>query len=528
MTSRRLSRRDVLAGGVGLGAAWMLSGCGSAGRGSSSATTALINHAASTCPAGSDLGAVEHVVIVMQENRSFDHYFGSYPGVRGFDDRSGDALDVFSQAWPGSTNGAGKVLPFSITDVLGSPQCAGNGLVPIHNWQPQHLSWDGGKMDGFVSTHAAAANDGPAQGPLVMGYYDRQDIPFHYALADAFTLCDSYHCSVIGPTMPNRHYLMSGMLDPTGSAGGPVLETPPVATAPSVVGSCSWTTMPEVLTDKNVSWKVYQAPGTSAGPGQGEALASGFNVLLYYKQFLADPSSQLYQNAFLPSWPDQFQADVKSGALPQVSWLLPPLAESEHPNAAPDNGEYFVSQVLGALTSNPDVWAKTVVFFAYDENGGFFDHVAPPTAPAGTAGEYVTANPLPASSQGVDGPIGLGFRVPAMVVSPFSRGGWINSDMFDHTSILRFLEQRFDVQAPNLSEWRRQTVGDLTTTLNIAHPDTSFPSLPPTVLAPASNGTDCPTPTDLGPILGAPQTFTVPSNQQMPTQEPGAAKRQSC
>lgn len=530
MTGRRISRREVLVGGLGLGAAWTLGACGSSGTGSglTSATTALLDRATAICPAGGDLGAIEHVVILMQENRSFDHYFGTYKGVRGFGDTSGDAAQVFAQPWPGGSSPDGKLLPFRLADATSQPQCAGNSDIPIHEWGPQHQSWNGGKMDGFVSTHSLAANDGPAQGPLVMGYYDRTDLPFYYALADAFTICDSYHCSVIGPTMPNRMYLMSGMIDPAGTAGGPVLTTPGFETAAAAVGSVSWETMPEVLSAKGVSWKVYQQAGTSVGPQQGSALAVGFNVMLYFKQYVSNPNSPLYQQAFLPTWPDELAADVKNGSLPSVSWILPPLVDSEHPNGPPANGEWFVSQVLQTLVSNPEVWAKTVVFVLYDENGGFFDHVAPPTAPAGTAGEYVTATPLPTDAAGTPGPIGLGFRVPALIVSPFSRGGWVNSDLFDHTSVLRFLEKRFDVQAPNVTAWRRQTVGDLTSTLDLASPDTSMPSLPATTEANPALGSECPTPTNIVAFLETPEALNVPVNTTVPAQEPGTAKLRGC
>lgn len=162
--------------------------------------------------------------------------------------------------------------------------------------------------------------------------------------------------------------------------------------------------------------------------------------MLYFDQYVSDPSSELYQRAFLPVWPDEFTADVANGTLPQVSWVIPSVVDSEHPSAAPTNGELFIAQVLSTLTSNAEVWSKTVVFLVYDENGGFFDHVAPPTAPKGTAGEELTSSPLPEDAGGTAGPIGLGFRVPGIVISPFSRGGHICSDVFDHTSLLRFLE----------------------------------------------------------------------------------------
>jgi phospholipase C len=509
----RISRRELLAGGLGIVGAGVLGACGGPGTGKSPS--------AATVHPGSDLGAVEHVVFLMQENRSFDHYFGSYPGVRGFDDRSDGAMARFAQPWPDGAGGATKLLPFNLASAT-AQICSGNSDTPIHDWAPQHQSWDNGTNTQFVATHAQARYDGAAQGPLVMGYFTRQQLGYYYALADAFTICDAYHCSVIGPTMPNRLYSYSAFVDPAGTHGGPVLETPGFSTAKDAVGSVSWDTMPEVLSDKGVSWKVYQSPGTSVGPIINEALATGFNAFLYFKQYLANPSSALYRNAFLPSWPDEFTADVKAGTLPSVSWLLPPLAYSEHPNSSPAAGEWFTSQVLGTLTSNPEIWSKTVVFFVYDENGGFFDHVVPPTPPPGTPGEEITTTAARAEGGGVAGPIGLGFRVPMIVVSPWSRGGYVNSETFDHTSLLRFLEARFDVTVPNLTSWRRSVVGDLTSTLGFSSPNARKPQLPATAL---ELGTGCPTLANPGPFLAPAEAVNVPVSQQMPTQEPGQPRR---
>ena len=156
--------------------------------------------------------------------------------------------------------------------------------------------------------------------------YKRQ--AFYYALADAYTICDNYYCSVLGPTHPNRLYFMSGTLDPTGANGGPVLETAGLTNAAELVGTATWATMPEVLEDKGVSWKVYQPPGTAVGPDAALPLALGFNVMLYFKQFVANPSSSIYEKAFLPTWPADFASDVANDTLPSVSWMLPPLAYS--------------------------------------------------------------------------------------------------------------------------------------------------------------------------------------------------------
>ncbi len=512
MPGPSVTRRGFIAGGLGVGAAALLDACG----GSSS-----VQQAASTLPAGSDLGAVEHVVMLMLENRAFDHYFGVYPGVRGFDDHPVGSNGVFEQAWPqtpGQPAHAPTLLPYHLDVATTMAQCAGNADVPTHSWAPQHQSWNGGKMDAWVSTHAEDANDGPAQAPLVMGYLTRDDSPYRYALADAFTIGDAYHCSVIGPTMPNRLMWLSGTIDPAGANGGPVLETPGYSQSPAAIGSCSWETVPELLEAKSVAWKVYQPPDTSIGALMKENLSIGFNALLYYKQFLT-PGTALYQKAFEPVWPDEFTADVKNDTLPQVSWILPSLVDSEHPSAAPLNGEFMISQVVNALAANPAVWSKTVLVVSYDENGGFFVHVAPPVAPAGTAGEYVTTSPLPASAGGIAGPIGLGFRVPLLVVSPFSRGGHINSTLLDHTSQIKLLEERFGITCDNISAWRRSTAGSITETLDLkGSGNPSIPTMPPTAQGGAVVTAQCPDNQSALSLQDDPPGLTVPSPQAMPTQ----------
>jgi phospholipase C len=450
--SREFTRRQVLkAGGAALGGSALLS-------------EALIQKALANPPQCGSLNDIQHVVILIQENRSFDHYFGSYRGVAGFADPAaltltdGSGLKVFAQpGYPGGFDG-GHLYPFHL-DSFHNGECT-NDIN--HSWGPQHGYWDGGAMDGFVRGHLAV--DGSANGPLTMGYYTRADLSFYYALADAFTICDHYSCSVIGPTDPNRLYTMSAWLDPAGTAGGPILSTS--STRVERFGTLSWTTMPEQLQARGISWKVYGNPDGNYGD----------NVLPYFKQYQTNPT--LAAGALTPTYPGDFQADVAAGTLPQVSWVLAPLISSEHPPAPTDYGEVVTANVLNTLVSNPAVWAKTALFVTYDENGGFFDHVPPTAAPSGTTGEYLTVSPLPSDAAGVAGPIGLGFRVPMLVVSPFARGGFVCHDVFDHTSTLRFLETRFGAEVPNLSAWRRSVTGDLTTAFNFAKVNPSVPSLP--------------------------------------------------
>jgi phospholipase C len=501
------TRREVLAAGMAGGISLLLASCGGA----------TAEKAAAVRPAGSDLGAVEHVVFLMHENRSFDHYFGTYRGVRGFDDGRARAEGLFAQAWPGGA--APTLMPFHLDTATNQAECT---FDLSHQWDAQHDCWNDAKMDSFVKVHTEPHWEGPENGPLTMGYYTRQDLPFYYALADAFTICDGYHCSVMGPTHPNRLHALSGTLDPGGVAGGPVVFTDP---SPAAQGSASWSTMPEALEDAGVSWKVYNAPGSEYLPSSGVAMSFSDNILLYFKQFM-DPGSTLYQKAFLPVFPADFVSDVAQDTLPQVSWITPPNGYDEHPPSAPALGMWFSHNVISALVANPKVWSKTVLFIMYDENDGFFDHVAPPTPPAGTPGEYLTSDPIPSLAYGITGPIGLGFRVPMLVVSPFSRGGYVCSDTFDHTSQMRFLETRFGVTAPNISEWRRRVTGDLTSTLHVTSPDTSVPRLPSTLgMRDPRVTSECTSGQLVEVDVNDPVPYPLPDPQMIPSQEPGRAKR---
>jgi phospholipase C len=430
MVDPTLTRRQLLASGVAFGAGLALD--------------PLLRR-----PQPGRLTDIDHVVIMIQENRSFDHYYGRFPGVRGFGDRA-------ARGKLGQPDGSGHtVFPFHV-----SARRTGGGCTadPIHLWGPQHESEL--SPGSWVTSHRAFDR---GDAPVSMAYFDRRDIPYHFALARTFTLCDGYFCSVMGPTDPNRSYAMTGTMDPDGNAGGPIFSGS-IPLAPQF----SWTTMPEQLEARGISWKFYSDPSST--------FVDGDNTLLFFAPYHSNPT--LHAKGIDPTF-DDFFVDVAAGALPQVAWLNAPVTQLEHPlQSTPVRGEYALRRVVDALTARPEVWAHTVLFVTYDENGGFFDHVLPPTAPPGTPGEYLTVDPLPALAGGIAGPIGLGPRVPLLVISPFSRGGLVCSDVFDHTSLLRFLETRFGAEVPNLSAWRRTTCGDLTSALNLAAPNFAAPRLP--------------------------------------------------
>ncbi len=424
---------------------------------------------------------IEHIVILMQENRSFDHYFGTLRGVRGFGDPrpliQPNGKSVFHQS-----NGAHYVLPFH-------PPAANLGMHFLHDlphdWHDMQAAWNHGRYDQWV----------PHKGTTTMAYLERGDIPFHYQLADAFTICDAYHCSVLGSTNPNRYYMWTGYTGNDGAGGGPALD--------NAMQGYSWTTYPEVLEKAGVSWKIYQdvGVGLNANGGWGWSVNPyignyGDNSLLYFDAYRnAQPGTRLYDNARTGTHVsaggtlfDLLNQDVRTGTLPQVSWICAPEAYSEHPNWPPNYGAWYIEQVLKALTSNPDVWSRTTLFIAYDENDGFFDHVPPPFAPLTRAqglSTVATANETFSGSQDyLAGPYGLGPRVPMLIVSPWTRGGWLCSQTFDHTSLLQFIEARFGQQyavpASNISPWRRAICGNLTSAFNFANPDVSWPALPDT------------------------------------------------
>ena len=439
-------------------------------------------------PAHSPTGTindVEHIVFLMQENRSFDHYFGTLRGVRGFGDPRAVTLRNGKSAFHQPHHiSDGHVLPFH----PGAPNLGLQFLQDLpHDWTSTHQAWNRGHYDQWI----------PAKGPTTMAHLTRSDIPFHYALADAFTICDAYHCSLLGPTDPNRMHMWTGWVGNDGRNGGPAVDND---------GSgYSWSTYPEVLEEAGISWKVYQDTGTGLNKtgnwgSDDDAYVGNYgdNALLYFKQYQdAKPGSPLHTKAVTGtdikasgSLFEAFRRDIAAGKLPQVSWIAAPEAYTEHPNWPANYGAWYISQILDALTANPEVWGRTVFFLMYDENDGFFDHVVPATPPQSRDQGLSTIDTVneifPGNTKYPAGAYGLGIRVPMIIISPWSKGGWVNSQVFDHTSMIRFLESRFAhhhpaVRKTNITPWRRAVAGDLTSAFNFAAPNAATVPLPRTI-----------------------------------------------
>jgi phospholipase C len=513
---------------------------------------------------------VEHIVILMQENRPFDHHFGTLRGVRGFNDPRAVNINLPLESGTGTTpasvflqpagaaneaagffvppgtvggpaNGAGVIPPFRVNPASVSPGLTSLGLSYFpgtnHSWSTTQAAWNEGQYDNWAIQ----------KGPMAMSYMTRDDIPYHYALADAFTVADAYYCSVMGPTNPNRDYMFTGCIgnvDYLGSGGTDGLGAGPVTYNGLSINNAYfvWETFPEVLQAAGISWKMYQdlAGQTFApdfGDGTSNAFAGNFgdNTTLYFNQYLnSAPGTPLFDNsatgtgiistipsssapasawqAWVESLFSQFRSDVQSGKLPQVSWIMAPAGYCEHADWPIDYGAWYISQILDILVSNPEVFSKTVFIVNYDEADGSFDHIVPPTVPptqASGASTVSIKNEIVTTSTPT-GPIGLGTRVPFVAISPWSKGGYVNSQVFDHTSVIQFIEKRFGVFERNISPWRRAVTGDLTSVFNFAHPDkapaklSSTDSFLPTVaeLAGGNVSTFVPTLSDV--IVGVP------------------------
>ncbi len=445
---------------------------------------------------------VEHIVILMQENRSFDHYFGTLMGVRGFGDRFTIPLPKGRNVWQQVDETDTPVLPYHLDKAKGNALRAGQ--TP-HDWSDGQDAWDGGRNYQWPRYKST----------LSMGYYTEAELPYQMALANAFTLCDGYHCSMHAGTNSNRMFVWTGTNGPTGAGVATVTnEWDDSHTPPSTTGY-EWKTYPERLQAAGISWIVYENMPDNFGDNPltgfkqyrqaSEAAALSKQIakkdpVPAYDKASDEAINPLYKGVAstmpgtkVDEYLDTFRNDVKNGNLPKVSWIVAPATYSEHPGpSSPVQGAWYIQQVLDALTDAPEVWSKTVLFINFDENDGIFDHYPSPAAPsinpdgkaagkttlsdAQLAFEYhnYPAPPGTVKQAGYppDGRVfGPGKRVPMYVVSPWSRGGWVNSQAFDHTSVLRFIETRFGVAEPNISPFRRAVCGDLLSAFNFVNPN---------------------------------------------------------
>ncbi|WP_020472006.1 phosphocholine-specific phospholipase C [Zavarzinella formosa] len=517
----------------------------------------------------------EHVVILMQENRSFDHAYGTLRGVRGFNDPRAITLPDGNPVWLQANAAGERYAPFRFD--IHSSKVTWMGSLP-HGWNDQVDARNHGLYDRWLTAKRPGSRAYSGM-PLTLGHYSREDIPFYYAMADAFTICDQYFCSTLTGTTPNRNHLWSASIRQPNS---------PKAFANVRNGESDhdhlvdWPTFPERLENLGVSWKVYQnelTVETGLSGIEDDWLANyGDNPLEYFRQYhvhlmpahrqyidarakaipgeiasikeklaahkgtaaekaaiekqilnlgaklkaleaeikemagmslekLPERERKLHEKAFCTNTGDpayrqlteityrdgdqqrkmlvpkgdlfhQFRADVNSGKLPTVSWLVAPEKLSDHPSSA-WYGAWYIAEALDILTKNPEVWKKTVFILTYDENDGYYDHVPPfvPPHPKRPETGLVTKG-IDASLDYVElaqdrgrareSPVGLGYRVPMVIASPWSRGGCVYSQVADHTSVLRFLEKLLShklgkkVEETNITSWRRAVCGDLT------------------------------------------------------------------
>ncbi len=562
MNSRRdfLKKAALLAGGAG---AW-------------TALPPSIHKAFAISPdPGTTFYDAEHIVMVMQENRSFDHCFGTMRGVRGFNDPLAISLPDKNPVWFQPDKQGNRFLPFRLN--IKDTRAAWMGGVP-HSWTDQVDARNNGKYDGWIEAKRPGNKD-YRHIPMAMGYYTREDIPFYYALADAFTVCDQHFCAALTGTTTNRSYFWTGK-----THGGPGDKAKVRNGEVTYNQEASWATFPERLEDLGISWRVYQNEISLPSNVEDASLLANFtnNNLEWFSQYnvrfgtgyygymkrqerdlpgriselegqlqaatgaekeelaselekrkqelmrihehlakwtpeefqkLSPRQKNLHNKAFATNIasPDyhkvedmvytaegeerstkvpkgdvlyQFRKDVQEGKLPTVTWLVAPQKFSDHPSA-PWYGAWYVSEVLDILTQNPEVWKKTIFILNYDENDGYFDHIPPFVAPHPTDPEHGKASPgLDVTGEFVTkeeemkfgfresdsrtSPVGLGYRVPLIVASPWSRGGWVNSEVCDITSTIQLMEKFLSkktgkkVEEPNISSWRRTVSGDLT------------------------------------------------------------------
>ncbi|WP_214226923.1 phosphocholine-specific phospholipase C [Pedobacter sp. B4-66] len=533
---------------------------------------------------GSTFHDAEHIVILMQENRSFDHMFGKLKGVRGFNDPRAFTLPDKDKVWLQKDNEGKTYAPFHVD--INKTKITWQGGLP-HSWSDQLAARNNGRYDKWV----------PVKSLMSLGYYDRTDIPFYYSMAEAFTICDHNFCSSLTGTTPNRLFFWTGNIrrELNGTSIAAVNNSQAESRDNAFV---DWDTFPEVLEDNGIDWKIYQNEIWTAnlqGDNVDDWLGNyGDNAIEYVKRYNVKLAAYFRKNGDSTSKPPltaaqvtekynqlstreknlidkafasninapfnylelapytftndegkeetvsipkndifyQFRSDVDSGKLPTVSWLVAPQRFSDH-TSSPLYGTWYVSEALDILTKNPEVWKKTVFILTYDENDGYFDHIPPYVVPKPndpSSGKVSTGISVDADYEfKKDSPIGLGYRVPMIIASPWSKGGYVNSQVFDHTSSLMFLENLLSkktgkkIRSNKISSWRRTICGDLTSAFR---PSVGASSIVPTplkreqVVTNIQNAKNKPAQVKPNPLSKA----EIASGAYLPQQERGTSK----
>ena len=345
-------------------------------------------------PAGTDtIPQIDHIIVLMMENHSYDNYLGLLrrPGADGFRIGPGGA-PVASNPYPDG----------QVQHAFRMPTTCQLRAKPSQAWVDSHTQFDGGRNDGFVRS---------ASGPVAMGYWQRQDLPFYYSLASVFPLADRYFCSLLGQTFPNRRYLLAA------TSFGQVSDTLPAATTYPPNG-----TIFDRLDAHGISWKNYY-------------FSSSLPTTLLFPPLVEKNPGKVVDIS-------DFYVDAKAGTLPGFAIVDPQFgAESEENPQNIAQGESFAAGVIDAVTASP-AWERTLLVWTYDEHGGYYEHVPPPRAVAPD-----NIPPEVPADQMYDGFARYGFRVPCAVVSPWARPRYVSHQLFDHTSILKLVETKWNLPA---------------------------------------------------------------------------------
>ncbi|OAA57415.1 non-hemolytic phospholipase c [Niveomyces insectorum RCEF 264] len=447
---------------------------------------------ASSANAASSLAGIKHVVMIMMENRSFQHYFGTMAGVRGFADpnvQMNGNRSVWYQDVTGLTDKADYLLPYWLNyeqseENYNKSQCLCAGA---NNWIPTQQAMNNG-LNNMWPKYAT---------PQSWGYFKRQDIAYHFALAESYTVGDMYHAAITSNTDPNRWYWQSGTINVPGGktplgAGGVVLDDNQANGCVATNLDClplQWPAFAQYLDEAGIDWRSFQNSWDWATN----------NGLFYFQAFQeAAVNSSLYQRGLAfdgDNGLDAFRAAAAAGTLPEVSWAFPPGSLQEHPPNTPQDGAWWINQIVDAAIHGKDK-DDTVILLNWDEGGGWGDAVLPIISPKGTPGEWFE-DPYGQLGYTFSGP---GIRIPLIMISPYTRGGHVFTERGDHSSILLFLEQYLAARGysnitakAQMSDWRREHQSNLVNAFDFENlvnrlliliwfarrqPDFSIPDLP--------------------------------------------------